>query len=151
MLTHVDDPHRAVAMNTLRQSLIPVLTRSRFTVLSGVMLLAPVACGGDDTSNESGSSTSTTAGSGGTSSGSNSSTNTSSSTTTGPGGAGGAGGGPPGDAWGGEPPTLEIATCINENMVVVPNPGNEGHLAAARLTPSSYPFEVTSVQYVLVM
>jgi hypothetical protein len=52
-------------------------------------------------------------------------------------------------AWGGTPPTLTIAECVNSGNVVVPSPGNEGHLTAARLTPPSYPFTVTEVVYEL--
>jgi len=121
--------------------------------LAGLLLVTPVACGGDDTSGDSGSSTSSTGGASTSSSSASSTTgpaSSSSSSASGGGGMGGTGGGgfiP----WDGDPPTLTIAPCTDRGNVVIPNPGNEGQLAAARLTPPAYPFQVTGIEYEIAM
>src|SRR5262245_19728844 len=115
--------------------------------------LALTACGGDDTSSatEAASSTSGTGGAATSSSTTSGPGPTSSSTSaaTGSGGAGGEGGATAPPPWHDDPPTLSIAACVERNMSVVPNPGNEGHLAEVRLTPPSYPFQITGIEYEL--
>ncbi len=72
----------------------------------------------------------------------------SSSGTGGTGGHGGQGGEAP-TGWFGTTPTLtNDADCL-EWMAVAPAENEAGHLYAARLTPPSYPFLVTEVQYEL--
>ena len=68
----------------------------------------------------------------------------------GEGGAGGAGGGetlPPG--WYETPPDLANDKQCDAPSYIFPGPGEAGHLYGVRLTPPSYPYAVTSVQYEL--
>ncbi|MEJ7733903.1 MAG: hypothetical protein WKG00_32505 [Polyangiaceae bacterium] len=69
----------------------------------------------------------------------------------GAGGAGGEGGGetlPPG--WYETPPDLANDKVCDNPSYIYPAPGEAGHLYGVRLTPPSYPYAVTSVQYELV-
>lgn len=72
----------------------------------------------------------------------------SSSGTGGTGGQGGQGGEAP-TGWFGTTPTLNNDADCLEWMAVTPAENEAGHLYAVRLTPPSYPFEVTEVQYEL--
>lgn len=109
-----------------------------FIVLSFVSLAALAAlsgCGGGGSSGPGGSGGSTSTGMPGTG-------GTTTGTGTGTGGnATGSGGGS------GTVLTNNDATC--EDKSIGPAAGEEHHLAAARLTPPSYPFVVTAVRYVL--
>jgi hypothetical protein len=69
----------------------------------------------------------------------------------GSGGEGGAGGGvmlTPG--WFDPPPDLANDKECLVPAIIYPAPGEAGHLYAVRLTPPSYPYAVTSIQYELV-
>ncbi len=113
-------------------------------LLGGGTLLATVfGCGNGSTGAGGSSSTATSSSS---SSASSVATTTSASTSASSSSTGG--GLPP---WGGTPPTLTIAPCTDANTYVSPDAGNEGQLAAGRLTPPTYPFQVTSIEYELVM
>lgn len=96
---------------------------------------------GSGTSTTTSTSTSPSGGSGGT-------------TTSGGGGAGGmttssGGEGGSGGAAGGAPPEADLTnnddTC--EPFWIAPMPSEVGHWGAARLTPSSYPFDVGQIRY----
>jgi hypothetical protein len=66
-------------------------------------------------------------------------------------GEGGSGGGimlPPG--WYEAPPDLANDKACDDPSFIYPAPGEAGHLYGVRLTPPSYPYVVTSIQYELV-
>jgi hypothetical protein len=64
------------------------------------------------------------------------------------GGTGGQGGSVHG--WAADPPVLNNDAACQWPQTLAPNPGEAGHLYAARLTPPSYPFEITEIHYELV-
>jgi len=122
-------------------------THAKVAALLAVLVAATAACSDDDPA--PGGSTTTSSGS--TSSTTTTPVTTSTGTGSGQGGSGGVGGsgGSGGDPWLDGAPSLTIAECVDEGGATVPNMGNEGHLAAVRLTPESYPYEVSGVAYVL--
>ncbi|MBW2454903.1 MAG: hypothetical protein JRI68_10345 [Deltaproteobacteria bacterium] len=121
------------------------------TVFAGTTLLA---CD-DDGDGGAGGATGGTGGTGGATTTTTTPTNQggggaggSSSGTGGTGGQGGQGGEAP-TGWYGTTPTLNNdADCLVWGGIS-PAAGEAGHLYAARLTPPSYPFQVTEVQYEL--
>lgn len=110
-------------------------------VLSFVSLSVLAAMGGCGGSGDTGGTGAANTGGGGSSVSSSSSA--SASGTGGNGGTGGTGG-----AGAGPELTNNDSTC--EAGSIAQAMGEDGHLAAAQLTPPSYPFVITSIQYVLV-
>ena len=136
-----------MAAHCLPSHNLPMSKSAKTAVLVTLFVAATAACAADDepapgASSTTGGSTTT------------SPTTATTMTSTGSGGSGAVGGsggsgGSGGDPWLGGAPTLTIADCVDEGGATIPNMGNEGHLAAVRLTPPSYPFEVTGVAYVI--
>ncbi len=126
---------------------------TRTTMLAGATLLLAaltLACETKDDGDEGGggaaATTSTTTSP--TTTTPTTATSTGSTTSSAAGGAGGQGGAGP-SGWTEGPPSLNNdAECLVWSSVY-PDPGEEGHLYGVRLTPPSYPFEVTEVHYEL--
>ena len=52
--------------------------------------------------------------------------------------------------WADKPPALTVGgNCVDEGFINIATPGQEGWLFAGRLTPPSYPFQVTDIAYEL--
>ncbi len=146
-------------LSAFRQSSRPVGLSPATLGSLGLLLLAGLGAAlfscDDDSSGGGGGGSTNTGGTGGTG------TTTSTPTQTGGGGTGGSSSGSGGSGGqggqGGEAPTGWFGTIptLNNNAeclewgAISPAEGEAGHLYAARLTPPSYPFEVTEVQYEL--